>query len=86
VPTVALGGEVSVKVTLAGRTVRLTGPVVVSVGLPESVAFTVRLTVPATVGVPLTTQPVSVSPAGRVPAVSVHAYGAVPPDTPMVAV
>jgi hypothetical protein len=63
---------VSVKVTLAGRTLSVTGPVVVATGLLESVALTVRVAVPAVVGVPLTTQPVSVSPAGRVPAVSVH--------------
>ncbi len=73
VPTVAFGRDESVSDRGAGRTVRLTGPVVVSTGLLESVAFTVRLAVPATVGVPLTTQPVSVNPAGKVPAVIVQA-------------
>ena len=53
----------------AGKTVRLTGPVVVSTVLLESVALTVRFTVPATVGVPLTTQPETARPAGNVPAV-----------------
>jgi hypothetical protein len=53
----------------AGKTVKLTGPVIVSMGLLESVAFTVKLAVPATVGVPLTTQPEIERPAGRMPAV-----------------
>jgi len=83
---VALGKELRVRVTVAGSTVRLTGPVVVSVGLLESVAFTVRFAVPATVGVPLTTQPEAESPAGSMPAVITHEYGDVPPATPMVAV
>jgi len=49
--------------------VKLTGPTVVSCGLLESVALTVRFTVPAAVGVPLTRQPAEVSmrPAGSVP-------------------
>jgi hypothetical protein len=70
VPTVALGGDVRVRTTLAGNTVRLTGPVVVSTMLLESVALTIRFTVPATVGVPLTTQPEIERPAGRSPAVT----------------
>ena len=53
----------------AGKTVKLTGPLVVSTVLLESVALTIRLAVPATVGVPLTTQPETVRPAGSVPAV-----------------
>jgi hypothetical protein len=64
--------------------VKLTGPVVVSCGLLESVAFTVRFTVLATVGVPLTVHPVSVNPACSVPFVIVQEYGAVPPETPIV--
>jgi len=35
----------------------VTGPVVVAVGLLESVALTVRFAVPAVVGVPLTVHP-----------------------------
>jgi hypothetical protein len=66
--------------------VMLSGPLVVSTGLPESVAFTVTVDVPAVVGVPLTTQPLSDNPAGSVPAVTAQAYGEVPPATPMVAV
>lgn len=38
-------------------------------GFPESVTFTVMVELPAIVGVPLTTQPVSESPAGNVPTV-----------------
>jgi hypothetical protein len=70
--TVPFGNVVSVRLRDAGLIVRLTGPVVVSCGLPESTAFTVRFTVPATVGVPLTRQPASDRPAGSVPAVIVH--------------
>ena len=65
------GGDVRVNVGAAGLMVRLTGPVVVSCGLLESVALTVRWTVSAIVGVPLTRHPadVSVRPAGSVPLV-----------------
>jgi hypothetical protein len=66
---VAFGGDVRVRVGGAARTVNATGPVVVSTGLLVSVALTLRVTVAATVGVPLTTQAApSVSPAGSVPA------------------
>ena len=57
----------------AAAMVMLSGPEVVRVGLLLSVAFTVRPEVPAAVGVPLTTQPESVRPAGRVPEVKVQA-------------
>jgi hypothetical protein len=50
----------------------LSGPLTVSCGLLESVAFTVRLAVTATVGVPLTRHPLSVNPAGSVPLVIVQ--------------
>ena len=52
-----------------GETVILTGPVTVfAVGVAESTAWIVTEAVPATVGVPLTTQAAfSVSPAGKVP-------------------
>ena len=67
--TVAFGGGVSVSVGGAARTVSPTGPLVVSTGLLASVALMVRVTVAATVGVPLMTQAAPrVSPAGRVPA------------------
>jgi hypothetical protein len=70
----------------AGAMVRLTGPLVVLAGAPASVALTVRFAVPATVGVPLTTQPAPrARPAGSVPFVMVQLYGGVPPLTPIVA-
>jgi hypothetical protein len=48
----------------------VTGPVVELPGLLESVAFTVTVTAPAVVGVPLTTHAAdNESPAGKVPAV-----------------
>ncbi len=54
----------------AGATVMLSGPVTVSAGLLESVAFTCTVEVPAVVGVPLTTQLADkVSPGGSVPPV-----------------
>jgi hypothetical protein len=67
-PTVPFGSVPVVIVKPAGWIVRLTGPVTVSAGLLESVACTVKITVPATVGVPLTTQPFSERPVGSVPA------------------
>ena len=42
-----------VSVSAEGRTVRLIGPVMVFIGLLESVAVTVRSHVPAMVGVPV---------------------------------
>jgi len=67
--TVAPGGLLRTR-TGAGATVMLSGPVTVSAGLLESVAFTVTVEVPAVVGVPLTMQLADrVSPAGRVPPV-----------------
>lgn len=82
--TVAFSGELRVKVALADMMVSVTGPVVVTIGLLESVAFTVRVGVPAVVSVPLIAQPVADSPAGSVLGVITHVYGAVPPLTPTV--
>jgi hypothetical protein len=67
--TVPLGNVEIVNINEAGSIVRLTGPITVSCGLLESVAFTVKFTTPATVGVPLTRHPAEVrlSPAGNVP-------------------
>jgi hypothetical protein len=84
-PTVPFGSMEFASTSGAGAIVMLSGPVVDSCGLLESVAVTVTLLVPGTVGVPLTVHPLSASPAGNVPAAIVHAYGAVPPLTPMVA-
>ena len=70
----AFGGELRVKVAVAGNTVTVTGPVVVATGVLESVALTVTVAAPAVVGVPLTTQLADrVSPAGKTPAVRLQA-------------
>jgi hypothetical protein len=45
--------------------VSVTGPVVDSTGLLESVACTVRVDVPAVVGVPVIVQLLAVSPEGK---------------------
>jgi cation transporter-like permease len=67
---VAFGGELRVKVAVAGNTVTVTGPVLVAAGVLESVALTVMVVDPAVVGVPLITQLADkLSPAGSVPAV-----------------
>jgi hypothetical protein len=67
-PTVAPGSVDKVRLSGAGETVMLSGPVTVSMGLLESVAFTCAIDVPALVGVPLTTQfPYKVSLAGSAP-------------------
>jgi hypothetical protein len=50
----------------------LSAPETFFTGLLESVTITVSGEVPGVVGVPLTVQPVSVSPAGNVPAVIEH--------------
>lgn len=55
--------------------------VAVRAGFPESVALTVKLEVPAAVGVP-ETAPVDAfkeRPDGRVPDETLHAYGVLPP-------
>ena len=85
-PTVPPGKVPEPTVRNAGRMVMLSDPVVVCAGAAESVALTVNVAGPATVGVPVTEQPApNVRPAGREPAVIVQEYGEVPPLTPMVA-
>ena len=86
-PTIPFGRLVSVSVNPPlGSIVRLTGPLTLCCGFDASVAWMVMSEVPAVVGVPLTVQPVSVRPAGKVPFVTVQAYGAVPPVMPIVPV
>jgi len=81
---VPLGGEVIVRV-VAALIVIDSGPVTVFGGVPESVALTVTVDVPAAVGVPLTRQfAPSMRPAGSASAVIAQEYGAVPPVTPIV--
>lgn len=83
-PTVPFG-NVFVSVSAAGLITMVSGPEVVCVGEPASVAFTVTVELPAVVGVPLTVQPLMLRPAGSVPDVIVQLYGEVPPLTPIVA-
>ncbi len=81
--TIAFGAvPVSVRVG-TGSTVMVMGPVVVMVGLLESVTFTVTGVDPGVVGVPVMVQPVSVRPAGSVPETRTQVYGPVPPVMPM---
>ena len=64
--------------------VMLTGPPVVCCGFELSLTLTVRLEVPAVVGIPLTVQlfGASVSPAGSAPVVILQVKGGFPPVTP----
>ena len=78
VPTVPLSSAVVVIFSVAGFTVIERSAVAVTDAL--SVAFTVKLLVPAALGVPVMVEPLSVSPAGSDPLTIVHVYGAVPPD------
>jgi hypothetical protein len=67
-PTVAPGSVERVSVSELGTIVRLTVPVMVFAGLPESVAVTVKLDTPDAVGVPVMPQPdPRVNPAGKEP-------------------
>ena len=85
-PTVPFGKLVEVRINDPGVTiVKLSVPLALSFGLELSVTLTVTLETPAVVGVPLTVHPVSVRPAGSVPAVILQAYGAVPPVTSITA-
>ena len=66
--TVANGGLPSVSEPVWGLTTTVTGPVLVSVGLLESVAFTITVEDPVTVGVPVIVQLApSVKPVGSEP-------------------
>ena len=49
-------------------------------GVPESVAVTVKLDVPALVGVPEMAEPLTVKPPGKVPAVTLQLMAPVPPE------
>jgi hypothetical protein len=85
-PTVPSGSAPELTVSRAGKIVMLSDPVVACVGELESVAFTVKVAVPAAVGVPVTEQSApNARPAGSEPEVREHEYGEVPPDTPTVA-
>jgi len=48
--------------------------------VPESVAVTVKLVVPAAVGVPEMAEPLKLSPAGKLPVVALQLIVPVPPE------
>ena len=66
-PTVPSGKVDVVSVSGAGLIVIVSFALADCAGFPESVTVTVTVTLPAVVGVPLTVQPVSISPGGKVP-------------------
>ena len=79
---------VPVTVTPVGATTKTKDALAVSAGLELSLAWTVKSLVPEAVGVPLIA-PVEASrlnPAGRLPPLIDHVYGAVPPVPETVAV
>jgi hypothetical protein len=83
VPTVPLGKEAVVIVSIGAVLLMLieSGCVTFCVGEEESVTWTVKLDWPALVGVPLIVPPLlKLRPAGNEPDVTVHEYGAVPPE------
>ncbi len=65
----------------------LKGALALCLGLPESVTWTVKLKVPAVVGVPAMTPVLAlrVSPEGSAPLTTDQVYGEVPPDAESVA-
>ena len=76
-----MGSDVVVIVSPAPTLIDRFAVFVSAVGLLESVTVTVKLEVPTAVGLPVMAPVVSfsVSPAGRVPVVTVQLYGDVPP-------
>ena len=84
-PTVPFGKFVVLSASGAGFTVKVTGPVPVLGGFEASVPLTVTVALLGAVGVPVTLQPLSVRPAGKVPEVNVQVYGPLPPLTGIVA-
>ena len=79
VPAVPAGSGLTVVIdSAAGSTVTVNA----FVAVPPPVTWTVKLDVPAALGVPLKTPAEdSVSPTGSVPAVTDQLYGGVPPET-----
>jgi hypothetical protein len=78
-PTVAIGNAAVRLRVPDGLMVIVSDCETVFVGLLESVTVTVTVDEPGVVGVPLTVQPVRMSPAGRVPVLIEQLYGVVPP-------
>ena len=84
-PTMATG-NVAARLNVPDGAITIdSGPETVLVGLLESVTVTVMFEVPGVVGVPLTVQPFSESPAGKVPELMEQLYGVVPPLAPIAA-
>ena len=77
-------GKLLVMASFAGAMVMDSLALADCVGEPESVTLTVTVELPETVGVPLTVQPFTVSPAGNDPVI-VQLYGVTPPLAPIVA-
>lgn len=76
-PTVP-SGSVLVNERVAGAMVMVSLALVFCAGLPPSVTVTRTVTLPATVGVPLTVHAVRLRPAGSAPVIA-QLYGVVPP-------
>ena len=75
-------GKVAVVTDRAGFTTMLRLAVAVfAVGVSESVTVTVKFVVPEAVGVPEMTPvaPLRARPAGKLPVVTAHEYGVMPP-------
>ena len=74
------GSDVVVIASVAALMTNVEARVAVCAGVPESVAVIVNVLVPAAVGVPERTPALlRLRPGGKVPAVTVQVYGAVPP-------
>ncbi len=71
-------GSVFVIDRAAGAIVMVSFALAFCAGLPASVTVTRTVTLPATVGVPLTVHELKLSPAGRAPVIE-QLYGDVPP-------
>jgi len=85
-PTVAAGGDAMVSTAEAGLMTMVIGPEPEIDGLLASVACTVKVLVPAVVGMPVTAQLLPrARPAGREPESTEQVYGAVPPVMVMLA-
>lgn len=76
-PTVPFG-SVFVSERVAGAMLIVSLALAFCAGLPPSVTATSTVTLPATVGVPLTVHADRLSPAGRAPVIE-QLYGVVPP-------
>lgn len=83
--TWAAGSEAVVMVRAEVMAIESFTLAVSAVGVLESVAVTVKLSFPAAVGVPVMAPvaPLRVRPGGRLPELTAHVSGAVPPRPPV---